>query len=125
MEDMGIPAYVPHKDTSHIDPTPLKIYETDMKALNKAQILIAEVSHPGLGTGMEIGISLERGIPVICLAQRGSDVSLLLLGAKEKGLVEFIEYEDWDDCLRRLRKLVEMKYKDNIIRKLQKIGSFP
>ena len=58
MEDMGIPAYVPHKDTSHIDPTPLKIYEADMKALNKAQ---KQMPNSELIEACRVGILMSAG----------------------------------------------------------------
>ncbi|MEM4546974.1 MAG: nucleoside 2-deoxyribosyltransferase, partial [Nitrososphaerota archaeon] len=59
-----------------------EIFERDMKLINECDVLVAEVSTPSIGVGVEIQSALDRGKPVICLylpeARKG--VSALVLG---------------------------------------------
>jgi len=44
-----------------------QIYEMDMRFLDKAAVLVAEVTQPSLGVGFEIARALDKGKPVLCL----------------------------------------------------------
>ncbi len=56
------------------------VYERDSAWLSAADLMIAEVSTPSLGVGYEIAWGLQRGIPVLCLYQRGLSVSKMITG---------------------------------------------
>lgn len=49
------------------DLTDHEIYTRDMRLLEQADLLIAEVTTPSLGVGFEINEALHRGVPVLCL----------------------------------------------------------
>lgn len=44
-----------------------EIYERDLRWIQEADVLVAEVSTPSLGVGYEIGAAERRRIPVLCL----------------------------------------------------------
>ena len=60
-----------------------EIYKRDMELLNKAEIMVAEVTQPSLGVGFEIGTAVSKGnIPILCLyrEQPGKRLSALIEG---------------------------------------------
>jgi nucleoside 2-deoxyribosyltransferase len=65
---------------------PRLVYTRDVRWLDEAQALIAEVSTPSHGVGYEIAYALLRGKPVLCLYQAGARVSKMLLGNDHPGL---------------------------------------
>ncbi len=73
-------------DDSSIDPS--EIYRRDVSAVRRSDALIAEVSHPSTGVGMEVMLAILSGKPVLCLYRRGSRVSRMILGAP----VRVVEY---------------------------------
>src|ERR1700687_4509412 len=44
-----------------------EIYDRDLAWLKEADCVVAEVSTPSLGVGLEIGKATEWGLPVLCL----------------------------------------------------------
>ncbi|TGC08941.1 nucleoside 2-deoxyribosyltransferase [Methanolobus halotolerans] len=67
--------------------TEQEIYEHDMKLLRKSECLIAEVSTPSIGVGYEVCSALQLGLPVLCLHSPQANVSAMILGNSDPGLV--------------------------------------
>jgi nucleoside 2-deoxyribosyltransferase len=65
---------------------PREVYERDVTWICACDALIAEVSVPSHGVGYEIGFALERGKPVLCLAQTGRTVSKMITGNSHPSL---------------------------------------
>ncbi len=76
-EDGGVPAE--------------EVFARDTAWLRACDAVIAEVSTPSHGVGFEIAYALERGKPVLCLAQEGVRVSKMLTGIRQSGF-EFRTY---------------------------------
>jgi nucleoside 2-deoxyribosyltransferase len=75
-----------------------EIYERDIRWLDEADIVVAEVSLPSHGVGYEIAYARHRrAIPVICLTTRRC--SAMIEG--DPG-IELIEYGEVDSLLPRL-----------------------
>ncbi|HKB80887.1 MAG TPA: nucleoside 2-deoxyribosyltransferase [Thermoanaerobaculia bacterium] len=88
-------------DGERLDST--AIFERDLRWIEEADVLVAEVSMPSTGVGYEIATArYRRGIPVVCLyrpaytkrctAMVGGDAQIML-----------IEYDDAAEMLGRLR----------------------
>ena len=76
--------------------TPREIFDRDMSWLRTSEMLIAEVSRPSLGVGMEIGLALEWGKPVHCFCQKGTRLSALVAGNAHPNL-KLWEYDtEWE-----------------------------
>jgi len=60
---------------------PRHIYWRDVNGVRRSEGLIAEVTYPSLGIGMEVMLAITMGKPVLALYQRGARVSKMLLGA--------------------------------------------
>jgi nucleoside 2-deoxyribosyltransferase len=59
---------------------PREVYDRDVAWIRACDALIAEVSVPSHGVGYEIGLALEAGKQVLCLAQAGVAVSKMITG---------------------------------------------
>jgi nucleoside 2-deoxyribosyltransferase len=56
------------------------VYERDVNWIRACDALIAEVSVPSHGVGYEIGLALELGKRVLCLAHASRSVSKMITG---------------------------------------------
>lgn len=63
-------------------------------------LMIAEVSIPATGLGIELGYAKILGIPVICVYKKGSDISRSLKYITNK----MIEYNDSNDLIEKMAK---------------------
>lgn len=78
-----------------------EIYRRDMEWLASCDLVVAEVSVPSLGVGVEISTARHLGKPVICLCRE--DVSLSAMVAGDPGL-RLIRYREVDEAARLLER---------------------
>jgi hypothetical protein len=76
-----------------------EIYRRDMAWMAAADIVVAEVTVPSLGVGIEIATALANGLHVIGLAERDASVSALVGGDPR---ITLIRYENESDAVRAL-----------------------
>lgn len=57
---------------------------------NQCDVLIAEVSHPSTGIGIELGWADGYGVPIVCVYMKGSTISDSLKTISTR----FVEYAD-------------------------------
>ncbi|MFQ5831759.1 MAG: nucleoside 2-deoxyribosyltransferase [Candidatus Thorarchaeota archaeon] len=78
-----------------------EIYERDVHYVRSCDLLIAEVSSPSHGVGMEIMLAIELSKPVLMFHHRNSgSISRMVLGADGKAL---FTYEDLEEVVEILR----------------------
>lgn len=65
---------------------------------NKVDYVLAEVSYPATGQGIELAWAQMNGIPIICVYKKRADISSSLKYLTDK----FIEYEDSKDLVNKL-----------------------
>ena len=68
---------------------PEYVYKRDISALAKSRILVADVSTPSIGVGMEIMYAKSLDIPIICLQMKGGPLSRMLIGMPGKTLIQY------------------------------------
>jgi len=89
-----------------------EIFERDMRLINECDILVAEVSTPSTGVGIEIQQALVKGKRVICLylSEAKLRVSALVLGNPEIIKVEYtpetLEEKLWEAMVKVEKGLV-------------------
>jgi nucleoside 2-deoxyribosyltransferase len=84
------------------------IFERDMRWIEQADMLIAEVSMPSTGVGYEIAVARYiRQIPVICLYRPAHTKRCTAMISGDRGLT-LIEYEELEEVLPRLRESVRL-----------------
>ena len=96
--------YEPLKQLNHefIFPHELSNESFNSKeALKTVDLMIAEVSHPSTGLGIEIGWANAYGKRIILLYKKGSKVPSSLKNISS----EFIEYQDGKDLIKKLKEL--------------------
>jgi hypothetical protein len=85
------------------NPDKVNVFERDKEGAEKCDMLIADVTMPSTGVGMEIMAAYYARKKIILLAQKQARVSRMLLHMKGPILVEF----DTDEELKaRLKKLL-------------------
>ena len=86
------------------------IYNTDRKAVESADLIIAEVSYPSHGVGMEIMHAIHIGKPIIAIAQAGKKVSRMVLGIDYEKFQSYF-YTDLTDLENYLGKTIPLTIK--------------
>lgn len=69
----------------------------------RIDLMIAEVSKPATGLGIELGWAFDDQKPVYCIYRTGSKVSSSVRSITDK----IYEYQDVDEMLEIVRKIVE------------------
>ncbi len=86
---------LPHEyDTTQIDSKELLRRGCD--------IMIADVTFPSIGVGMEIAYADDSGVPIICVFRKGSAPSSSLRKVTQR----FIEYETIEGLISDIEKLL-------------------
>ena len=78
--------------------TPTEIYIRDIvECVEHADYMLAICDYPSTGLGYEMATAIEkRGIPVLAMAHRTSNVSKLIIGITAKNF-HFIQYDSIDE----------------------------
>lgn len=74
-------------------PTVIDVFQRDKKGAENCDILVADVSQPSIGVGMEIMAAYDANRRIILVQKRGSVASRMLLHMDRKELVEFDDDE--------------------------------
>lgn len=108
-EELGTNPYVPH--ASGTDPltnpeVPAQdIWAKDKAEVEHADIIIAYVGTPSLGTGAELEIARVSGKDIILWWLEGEPVSRMARG--NPAVVKMIEAKDTDDLLSQLKQILQ------------------
>lgn len=68
---------------------PKEVFERDVKGVKECDILVAEISEPSHGVGMEIMLAYMKGKKIICLFRKGAVISNMIRGLPEALLIEY------------------------------------
>lgn len=82
---------------------PREVFERDISTIEKCDILIADVTFPSHGVGMEIMYAFIKGKRIIVTAKKGSKISYMILGMPG---VRVIYYNTLSDLEKELRDLL-------------------
>ena len=80
-------------------PDVVNIFERDMRGAEKSDAIVADVTSPSIGVGMELMAAYKAGRKIIVAAKEGSTVSHMLLHMDGK---EHIEFKDEQDLYEKL-----------------------
>jgi nucleoside 2-deoxyribosyltransferase len=83
-------------DAGDDGPTDRYIHGRDLKWLQNAEILVAEVTTVSMGVGYEIGRAVEMGKKILCLfrADSGKNISAMIAGCPDLKLVQYKTLQD-------------------------------
>lgn len=86
--------------------TPNDIFYRDINAVKGSDILLAEISKPSHGVGMEIMQAYISRKKIILVAKEGSNVSFLVRGIPDSIFIEYKDYRDLEENLKKILKEV-------------------
>jgi cysteine synthase len=86
-----------------LHPGAVNIFERDMRGAEESDAIVADVSSPSIGVGMELMAAYKAGRKVIVVAKEGSTVSRMLL---HMGGTERLEFRDEGDLYTKLLRLL-------------------
>lgn len=88
--------YLPHEDKNNV---------IDSKDLIKnSDLVIAEVSLPSTGQGIELGWANYSKTPIVCIYEKGSKISSSLKFITKN----FIEYENSNDIIEKISGFISI-----------------
>ncbi len=91
-------AHVGDPDVLRVEGSPgwssAQILRRDMAALAGADLVVAEVTVPSLGVGIELATALAGGVPVIALVEAGTLLSALVEGDDRIHLIRYTSETD-------------------------------
>ncbi len=117
VENFGLKAWIPHIHTADgLDPhgnelDSIHVFNKNVEIIRNSKMVIAEVTNPSTGTGIEIGTALNLNKPVICLVHKDAKLTRMVRGPVLLGLIELIIYENEEDALIQLKSVLENKFK--------------
>ena len=73
------------------NPNPMvtNVFQRDLKGSESAEILVADVSQPSIGVGMEIMAAYKAGKRIILISKKGNPTSRMLQHMDKKETLEF------------------------------------
>ncbi|MCX8180017.1 MAG: nucleoside 2-deoxyribosyltransferase [Thermofilaceae archaeon] len=88
--------------------SPEEVYERDVRLLEEADVLVAEVSYPSLGVGFEIAYALLKGkrVLALCHKRRLGKTSALIRGIRDDRF-KLLTYDDSNDAVQKLLSELE------------------
>ncbi|OPX43133.1 2'-deoxynucleoside 5'-phosphate N-hydrolase 1 [Ruminiclostridium hungatei] len=63
---------------------PKELMENALSEIDSCDIVIIEFTEKGIGLGIESGYAFAKGVPIITIAQEGSEISNTLMGISKK-----------------------------------------
>lgn len=86
------------------DPAVVNVFQRDKNAAEECDVLVADVTEPSIGVGMEIMAAYKAGRRVILLVGRGKVTSRMLQHMDRKETLEYEREDEIYDGIRRLLK---------------------
>jgi hypothetical protein len=91
-------------ELENYDPKVLNIFERDKRGAEESDAIVADVSEPSTGVGMELMAAHKAGRRVIVVLKKGKVASRMLQHMDSK---ETVEYQDESEVYDKLRKILK------------------
>jgi membrane-bound lytic murein transglycosylase MltF len=73
---------------------------------NRCNLVIAEVSYPSTGLGIELGWASTYLIPIVCIYRKGSEIS----GSLRQVSTKFLKYSNNKELISAIKKALRTEY---------------
>jgi nucleoside 2-deoxyribosyltransferase len=87
--------------------TATDVYTVDLGNVRDCDAMIAMIDEPSIGLGMEIQYATSLKKQLLCLNRTGNDVTRMVIGASELGLLNLETYDDEEDALVRAASFLQ------------------
>ena len=85
---------LPHEDLEHKN--------NSREFYDKLDVMIAEVSDPSTGVGIELGWAYDAGVPIYAFCREGTKISEAVYAVTEN----VIKYTDSDDFVKKVNEVI-------------------
>jgi len=82
----------------------VNVFDRDRRGAENSDAILADVTEPSTGVGMELMAAYKAGRKIIAVARKGSRVSRMLM---QMDGMEFIEFSDDDDLYEKVIKVLK------------------
>jgi nucleoside 2-deoxyribosyltransferase len=76
----------------HIHLSPQELMARTFDEIDTSDVVVIDLTEKGVGLGIEAGYAYARGVPVVTIARKGSDISATLRGISR----QVFWYAGWD-----------------------------
>lgn len=80
---------------------PAELMRRSFAEMDDSDLVVVELTEKGVGVGIEAGYAYAKGIPMITIARKGSDISTTLQGISQKLFL----YDDMDELAQFFHQL--------------------
>lgn len=91
-------------ELENYDPSVLNIFERDKRGAEESDAIVADVTEPSIGVGMELMAAYKAGKRVIVVVKKGKVTSRMLQHMPSQ---ETLEYHDESEIYAGLRKILK------------------
>jgi nucleoside 2-deoxyribosyltransferase len=70
-----------------------ELMRVTLREIRNAHLVVVDLTEKGMGLGIEAGYAVARGIPVVVIAQRGSEISPTMQGISS----DVFYYDEWTE----------------------------
>ena len=91
-------------DTMKFEGSNEEKYQRAMKLIKESDFIIAEMSIPSTGQGMELQQAIIEEKPILVIAKKDSKVSSLVTGSN--GILDVLQYDDVDEILENIIRII-------------------
>jgi nucleoside 2-deoxyribosyltransferase len=81
--------------------SPEELMQRSFAEIEASDVILIELTEKGVGVGIEAGYAYAKGIPIITIARKGSDISETLEGISQKVFL----YDDMDELTQFFHQL--------------------
>ncbi len=90
--------------------TPTELMQRSFAEIDTSDLIVVELTEKGVGVGIEAGYAYAKGIPLVTIARKGSDISATLQGISQKLFL----YEDFDELAQFFCQFKQEKIEDEM-----------
>lgn len=83
-----------------------QVFQHDTNCVRRCDLMIANVTYPSIGLGLELGVAVENRKPLITLAQKNIKVSRLIFGYADPYHYSF-KYKNMNEATRFVIKKIK------------------
>ena len=76
----------------HIHLSPQELMARTFDEIDSSDVVVIDLTEKGVGLGIEAGYAYAKGVPVVAIARKGSDISATLRGISR----QVFWYAGWD-----------------------------
>lgn len=107
-----------YSDDGHSELTDEQVFTRDLELIHRSNVVVAEITQPSTGVGVEIEAAWNIGRPVIALFNTqipGKSLSAMVAGSKNNTVIKYQDSADLEPQLSEALASIEAKQTQSVI----------